>query len=154
MLFAPVRLRASQKIRPDTKSSRPDDSRDDKRHEPERPTTTSSSGDDDGERKGPSPCITDMGEYVRYQNQRPRVVAGPLDRLESSRANPVLGVPVVVEARDTHSLAGLPGMDETTTANINPTMTKVIEEHQVARLEMVAGHGQSISVLFRSVVRK
>jgi hypothetical protein len=33
-------------------------------------------------------------------------------------------------------------------------MTKVIEEHQVARLEMVAGDGHSIPVLFRGIVRK
>jgi hypothetical protein len=66
----------------------------------------------------------------------------------------VLGVPVIVEARDTHSLAGLPGMDETTTADINPTMTKVIEEHHVARLETVTGDGQSIPVLRSGVVRK
>jgi hypothetical protein len=33
------------------------------------------------------------------------------DRLESSRTNPVLGVPVVVEVRDAHSLSSLSGMD-------------------------------------------
>jgi hypothetical protein len=76
------------------------------------------------------------------------------DRLESSRANPVLVVPVIVEVSDAYTLAGLPGMDETATTDVNPTMTKMIEEHQVARLEMVAGDGQSIPVLLRGVVRK
>jgi hypothetical protein len=108
--------------------------------------------DDDCEREAPSPRITDVEQNVRHGIIGPAVAAR--DRLESSRANPVLGVPVVVEARDTHSLAGLPGMDETSTADINPTMTKVIEEHHVARLETVAGDGQSIPVLLRGVVRK
>ena len=129
-----------------------EDGRDDERYEPERPAATSSSEDDDCEREGPSPRITDVDQNVRHGIIGPAVVAR--DRLESSRANPVLGVPVVVEARDTHSLAGLPGMDETTTADINTTMTKAIEEHQVARLETVAGDGQSIPVLLSSVVRK
>jgi hypothetical protein len=30
-------------------------------------------------------------------------------------------------------------MDETATADVNPAMTKVIEEHQIARLKAVAG---------------
>jgi hypothetical protein len=130
-----------------------EDSRDDKRYEPERPAATSSSEDDAGEREGPSPRITDMGVYVRHQNHRPRGRCRR-DRLESSRANPVLGVPVVVEARDTHSLAGLPGMDETTPTDINPTMTKAIEEHQVARLETVSGDGHAVLILLGGVVRK
>jgi len=129
-----------------------EDRRDDERDEPERPAATSSSEDDDCEREGSSPRITDVDQNVRHGVIDPAVAAR--DRLESSRANPVLGVPVVVEARYTHSLAGLPGIDETTTPNINPTMPKVIEEHQVARLETVAGDGQSIPVLLRGVVRK
>jgi len=63
------------------------------------------------------------------------------DRLESSGANPASGVPTVVEARDAHVLASLPGMDETAAADVNPAMTKAIEEHQIARLKAVAGDG-------------
>jgi hypothetical protein len=106
--------------------------------EPERPDATSSLEESDREREGPSPRITDMGENVRHRVHRPRCRDLP-DRLESSRANPVFRVPVVVEARDAHPLASLPGMDETATADVNPAMTKVIEEHQIARLKAVAG---------------
>ena len=63
------------------------------------------------------------------------------DRLESSCANPVFGVPTVVEARDAHVLASLPGMDETAAADVNAAMTKAIEEHQIARLKAAAGDG-------------
>src|SRR5262245_14956188 len=96
-----------------------------------------------------SPRLTQVAIMLDTESSSRRSAA--LDRLESSRANPVLGVPVVVEARDTHSLAGLPGVDETTAADINATMTKTIEEHQVARLETIAGDGQSILVLLSGV---
>ena len=66
---------------------------------------------------------------------------GLRDRLESSCANPVFGIPTVVEARDAHALASLPGMDEAAAADVNPAMTKAIEEHQIARLKAVAGDG-------------
>ena len=129
-----------------------EDRRDDERDEPERPAATSSSEDDDCEREGPSPRITDGDQNVRHGVIGPAVAAR--DRLESSRANPVLGVPLIVEVSDAYTLAGLPGMEETAAADVNPTMTKAIEEHQVARLEMVAGDVQAIPVLLGGVVRK
>lgn len=115
---------------------------------------TSSSEDDDCEQEGPSPRVTDMEENVPNRDHRPRCRGGLRDRLESSCANPVLGVPVVVEARDAHSFARLPGMDETAAADVNPIVTKAIEEHQVSRLETIAGDGKAVPVLLRGIVWK
>src|SRR5262249_60349001 len=74
---------------------------------------------------------------------------GLRDRLESSCANPVFGIPTVVEARDAHALASLPGMDEAAAADVNPAMTKAIEEHQIARPQAGPGAGRARAIQLR-----
>src|SRR5262245_59234254 len=80
-------------------------------------------------RASSSELVSDVTEAARarcLRAHRPRC-RRLHDRLESSCANPVFGVPTVVEARDAHVLACLPGMDETAAADVNPAMTKAIE---------------------------
>src|SRR5262245_9054372 len=78
----------------------------------------------------------------------------PATRSQPAGADPAGAIPVVVEARDRHVLAGLPGVDEPAVADIDAVVAEAIEEDEVAGLEAVARDRCAQLVLGRGVVRQ
>ena len=91
-------------------------------------------------------------------SRRIRLLPNPAWRARSENA---LGavvrrcVPGVVEARDLHDVAGVRGVDELASADVDPHVPEAVEEHEVARLEVVPRDGDADrAVLHRRVVRQ
>src|SRR6266545_6961592 len=78
-------------------------------------------------------------------------------RVGTDRAHVRERVARLVEARDLHNVTGMRCVDERTVADVHPFVTghpgrARVEEHQVARLQLVAGHPASLVVLETGVV--
>src|SRR2546430_7795130 len=56
---------------------------------------------------------------------------------EAATPDPAGLVPAFIEVRHPHAVASLGGVNEQTTADVDPVVTKVVEEDEVARLELI-----------------
>src|SRR5438132_13693199 len=84
-------------------------------------------------------------------SSRPRRLSYPL---QPTSADPACRIPRFIEVRDADVFSRASGMDEAALTHVDAVMTEVIEEDQVTRLELSAGHRCSILVLPGGVVGK
>src|ERR1043166_1589988 len=72
--------------------------------------------------------------------------------LEPTSADPACRIPRFIEVRDADVFSRTSGMDEAALTHVDAVMTELIEEDEVTRLELIAGHRGSILVLPGGVV--